>query len=82
MICNALRTKERSMIQDKTDWVKHSQSSPLLVFPDTESTLHAFFYKNNFIRTTRHKFGQKFKNKLRNIEAWLQMQIIANYVQK
>ena len=28
------------MVQDKTVWVKHSQSSPLLVFPNIESTLH------------------------------------------
>ena len=28
------------MVQDKAVWVKHSQRSALLVFPDTESTLH------------------------------------------
>ena len=31
VICNELRTEERSMVQDKTVWVKHSQSSVLAV---------------------------------------------------
>ena len=47
VICNELRTEERSMVQDKTVWVKHSQSSVLLVFPDTDSTLHAFFIRTS-----------------------------------
>ena len=38
--------------------------------------LHALsVYKNNFIRTTRLKFAPKNKNKLRTIEARLQIQM-------
>ena len=32
--------KKKCMVQDKTVCVKHSQISPLLIFPDAESTLH------------------------------------------
>ena len=40
-----------------------------------KNILHAFFNKNNFIRTTRLKFVKKNKNKIRAIEARLQMQL-------
>ena len=36
---------------------------------------YTLFYKNNFIRTTRLKFAQKIKNKLRTDEVQLQMQM-------